>query len=111
MTTLNRENSLLATFLYADDNGINKDNVFALNSRIFTSDFRRAVANKINDETINDKMYGYLGVTLRDHTSGTKFEQDWIEIEAQTPYDINAAKRMHDQLEVEYKERLAKAFI
>ena len=108
--TINRENSLLSTFLYADDVGLNKDNAFKLNSNVFTSEFRRAVANKINDETDNEKMYGFLSVTLKDHTSGSKFEQDWIDIEAQIPYDINAAKRMHNTLESEYKERLAKAF-
>ena len=108
--TINREHSLLATFLYADDNGLDKDNTFQLNENVFTSDFRRAVASKINDETNDEKMYGYLGVTLKDHTSGTKFEQDWIDIEAQTPYDINTAKRMHEKLDAEYKERVAKAF-
>ena len=108
--TIDRENSLLSSFLWADDIGSNKDNAFKLNSNIFTSEFRRAVANKINDETDNEKMYGFLSVTLGDHTSGTKFEQDWIDIIAQTPLILCQAKRMHDDLKTEHKERIAKAF-
>ncbi len=101
---------MLATFLYADDIGLNKDDTFRLNANVFTSEFRRAVANKINDETDTDKMYGFLSVTLEDHTRNTKFEQEWIDIIAQTPMTFVPSKRMHENLEVEYKERLAKAF-
>ena len=108
--TIDRENSLLSSFLWADDIGSNKDNAFKLNSNIFTSEFRRAVANKINNETDNEKMYGFLSVTLEDHTAGTTYEQEWIDIIAQTPMTFESSKRMHENLEVEYKERLAKAF-
>ena len=108
--SIDRENSILASFIYIDDMGMNKDEVFDLTSNIFTSEFRRAVANKLNDETDNEQMYGYLGVTLKDHTSGTKFEQDWIDIEAQTPLDLKVCKRIHENLGMEYKERVAKAF-
>ena len=108
--TINRENTLLASFLFLDDLGFKKDEVFKLNSEIFTSSYRRATANKINDETDTDKMYGFLSVTLEEHTKGTKFEQDWIDIIAQTPLILCQAKRIHDDLKTEHKERIAKAF-
>ena len=110
MNTIDREHSILATFLYADDTGINKDNTFKLDQNVFTSEFRRAVANKINDETETDKMYGFLSVTLEEHTKNSKFEQDWIDIISQSPMTFNSSKRIHEALELEYKERVAKAF-
>lgn len=107
---VNIENSILASFLYLDDMGFKKDDVFKINSSIFTSSYRRAVADKINDETEGDQMYGFLSVDIESHTSGTKFEQEWIDILAQTPMLLSVAKRMHNKLEQEHKERIAKAF-
>lgn len=104
------ENSLLATFLYADDLGCDKNELFKLNDKIFTSEFRRAVANKINDELDSDKMIGFLLVTIEGHTKGTKYEQDLADIMSQTPLPISVSSRMHSTLENEYKERIAKAF-
>ncbi len=104
--TIDRENAVLASFLYADDMGTDKTQAFELDSNIFTSSYRRATANKINDETNGDKQYGYLSVTLGDLTEGTEFEQEWINILAQTPMPFSVVKRMHNDLEIEYKKRL-----
>ena len=108
--TRDRENSILASFLYIDDMGENKDEVFIIDSNIFTSAYRRAVANKINDETKTDQNYGFLSVTLENDTAGTTFEQDWIDIIAQTPFPLTVAKRMNEKLVTKHKERIAKAF-
>jgi len=108
MTNIDRENAVLASFLYADDMGTDKKQSFELDSRIFTSSYRRATANKINDETNNDKMYGYLSVTLQDLTANTMYEQEWINILAQTPLPFSMAKRIHNDLIVEFNNRIAK---
>ncbi len=108
MNTIDRENAVLASFLYADDMGTDKSQVFVLDSNIFTSSYRRATANKINDETNSDKMYGYLSVTLQDLTEGTEFEQDWINILAQTPMPFSVVKRICDDLKEEHKRKIAK---
>ncbi len=110
ISTTDRENAVLSAFIFLDDMNYDKQETFILDSEVFTSSYRRAVAGKINDETNQDKMYGYLGVTLEEHTKGTKFEQDWIDIIAQTPLILCQAKRMHDDLKTEHKERIAKAF-
>ena len=108
MQTINRENALLATFLYADDFGIDKTDTFTLDSNIFTSSYRRATANKINDETAGEKFYGYLLTTMGDITNGTAFEQEYINLLDQTPLCFSVAKRYHDDLKTEYKARIAK---
>jgi len=110
MNTINMENSLLSTFLYADEYELNKDEMFKINSDIFTSSYRRAVSNKINDEIDGDKFMSYLSVTLEDHTKGTQFEQEWIDIIAQTPLVFSVAERIHEDLISEYKKRLARSF-
>ena len=108
--TIDRENAVLASFLYSDDMGTDKTQAFELDSNIFTSSYRRATANKINDETSGDKQYGYLLVTLGDLTEGTEFEQEYINIMAQTPMPFSVIERMSDDLKVEYKKRLAGRF-
>ena len=106
METFNTENAVLATFLYADDMGYNKNDAFKLDSNVFTNSYRRAVANKINDETDSDKMYGFLSVTLEEQTANTKFEQDWIDIISQSPLTFNVAKRYYERLQEAHKQRL-----
>lgn len=108
MNTIDRENCILSSFLYADDMGMNKDEAFVLNESIFTSSYRRATASKINDETNNDKYYGYLSVTLQEHTKDTRFEQDWTDIISQTPLPFSVVKRIHSDLAMEYKNRISK---
>ena len=105
---IDRENAILASFLYANDMGINTYEAFILNSDLFTSAYRRATADKINDETNNDKMYGYLFVTIKDLTKDTKYEKDYLDIEIQTPMPFSVAKRIHAKLENEYKIKIAK---
>ena len=111
MNIIDRENAVLASFLYADDMGTDKTEAFELDQKAFTSSYRRATANKINDETKGDKMYGYLSLTLEGHTEGTIYEQEWIDILAQTPLPFSAAKRIHSDLFTEYENRLLKASI
>jgi len=108
--TVDMENALLAAFLYLDDLFFCKDDVFNINENIFTSSYRRAVAAKINDESKNEKMYGFLSMAIEEKTAGTKFEQEWCDIISQNPMGLNVAKRIQLKLEDEYKKRAAKAF-
>ena len=108
MNTIDRENSILASFLYANDMGADTTEAFQLNPNIFTSAYRRATANKINDETNGEKYYGYLSITLEAHTKGTVYEQDWLDILSQTPMPFSVIKRIHSDLEHEYSNRLLK---
>jgi len=108
MDIKDRENAVLASFLYADDMGTDKTDAFKLEEKAFTSSYRRATANKINDETANAKEYGYLSITIEGLTEGTEFEQDWINILAQTPLPFSMAKRIHNDLIVEFNNRIAK---
>jgi len=111
MNIIDRENAILASFLYSDDMGTDKTQAFILDDVVFTSSYRRATANKINDETKGDKMYGYLSITLEGHTEGTIYEQDWIDILAQTPMPFNVINKVYDDLVVEHKSRIIKAFV
>ena len=110
MNIIDRENAVLASFLYADDVGTDKTQAFNLDSNIFTNEYRRAVANKINDEMDGDQFMGYLSITLEGQTEGTVFEKDWIDILAQTPMPFSVVNRIHNDLKVEYKKRLARSF-
>ena len=106
--TTNRENSLLSAILYSNNLDGESEQVFELDSKIFTTSYRRAVANKINDETNNGRNYDLLLITLTDHTIGTKFEQDLLDIASQTPMCVSVAERMQADLQQEYKSRVAK---
>ena len=108
--TTNRENSLLSAILYSNNLDGESEQVFKLDSKIFTTSYRRAVADKINDETDNGRNYDLLLVTLTDHTIGTKFEQDLLDIASQTPMSISVAKRMQADLQAEHKKRIAGRF-
>jgi len=105
--TIDRENSLLASFLYADDVGTDKSDTFILDVKIFTSKYRKRLAEKINAETENEKLFGYLSVTIEDVTKGTPFENEWLNILVQTPFPFSVSKRIHDDLQKEFKVRVA----
>ena len=109
MNTINRENAILSCFLFSDDTGLDTTESFELQSNIFTSSFRRALADKINSETNNEKQYSYLNFTMDGHVLGTENEQEWIEILAQTPLIFSVSKRIHTDLIKEYGDRLVKA--
>jgi len=107
MNTINRENAILSSFLWSDDTGIDKSEAFILDENIFTSSFRRDVAAKINDETKGEKYYGFLNVTLSDHTLRTKHELEFMDITAQSSMPFSVSKRYHTALKKEYMKRKA----
>jgi len=104
MSNQDRENSILASFLYADDMGEDTSKAFLLSEDAFTSSFRKRVAMKINATTTIDKAYSLLSYDLENNVEGTVYEQDWINILAQTPLPFSLAKRYHDDVRKDYEK-------
>ena len=102
MNTVDRENAVLASFLYSDDMGEDTDKAFLLAEDAFMSEFRKRVAVKINATTTVDKAYSVLSYDIENSVSNTVFEQDWINVLAQTPLPLTLAKRYHDDIRSEY---------
>ncbi len=107
MTAQDRENAVLASFLYANDVGEDAENAFILAEDCFTSSYRRRVATKINATTTVDKAYSLLSYELENATLGSVFEAEWINILAQTPLPFTLAKRYHDDVVLECKSKKA----
>ena len=113
MTATDRENAVLASFLYADDMGEDTSKAFQLSEDAFTSDFRRRVAVKINATTATDKAYAVLSYDIENKIGGTVFEQQWNEIVSasglsQTPLPFSLALRYHDDIRKAYDNNIAK---
>jgi len=98
MTNEDRENAVLASFLYSNDIGLDTKDAFQLAEDAFTSDFRRRVAVKINATTAVDRAYAYLSYELENAIEGTVYEMDWVNILAQTPLPFSLAKRYHSDI-------------
>jgi len=90
---INIQRSILATFLWSNDIGIDTKDAFMLNTSLFTGN-RYLIAAKINEITQSeDKFYGLLCLEL-ENTSQT----EWLEISKQTPLVFSLAKKYHDSL-------------
>ncbi len=90
----NIENAILSTFLFANEMSNDLSWIFKLDTSIFSNPFRKRVAEKIN--AVEDDAYGFLSYELEESVSGTQFEQDFIDILAQTP--LSNTKKYHDKL-------------
>jgi len=88
----NIQESILATFLWSNDMGIDTKDAFTLNLRHFTGDLY-LVAAKVNEVTAtDDKFFGMLLLEL-ENTS----PQAWLDISQQTPMPFSVVKRLHDK--------------
>ena len=90
------ENAILSTFLDINDNNENLDDVYDLDTSIFTSSFRKRVAEKIN--SVNDNAYGFLSYEIENSIIGTNFESDFTDIQAQNSLGLKFSKKYHDRL-------------
>lgn len=90
------ENAILCTFLLSNDMGEDLTNVYKLNTSIFTSPYRKRIAERINET--EDHAYGYLSFLIENDTQGTIYEQDFINILSQTPLGLGFSKKYHDKL-------------
>jgi len=91
---VNIENAILSTFLYANDTTPNLGWIFKLETSIFTSPFRKRIAQKINE--VEDGAYGFLAYEIEESVTGTNFQTDFMDILTQTPLSI--VKKYHDKL-------------
>lgn len=88
------ENAILSTFLFANELEPNLDFVFELDTSIFTSSFRKRVAEKIN--AVDDGAYGFLEYNIGESVEGTEFEQDYIDMITQC--SLTLVRKYHDSL-------------
>ncbi len=91
---INIENAILSTFLFANETTDNLDWTFKMDSNVFSSPFRQRVAEKINN--VSDGAYGFLSYELEESVVGTQYEQDFIDILAQTP--LSNADKYYNKL-------------
>ena len=87
------EDAVLATFLFANDFGLNMDDVFVLDVTVFNTKYKQRVAEQIN--SVQDGFYGYLMTQIEAKTAGTVYEQELINIMAQTPLTFLQAKKYY----------------
>ncbi len=92
----NIENSILSTFLFANDMGENLDNVFKLDISIFKSKYRQRVAEQINNVT--DGFYDTLRIEMAEKSKTTKYEQEFIDLIAQIPITLPVAHRYYKKI-------------
>ena len=89
----NIQRALLASFLWANDLGIDTNNAFILDVSVFDWD-RVLIASKINEVTMTkDRFYSLLNLEL-ENTS----QNEWMHISEQTPMPFSLAKKYHDKL-------------
>ncbi len=106
MIDADRENAVLASFLFADDMGTDTKDAFFLSEDAFTSAFRRRVAIRINATTAVDKAYALLSYDMQESIEGTTYEQEWINILAQTPMPFSLVERYHKDIRRAFNERI-----
>lgn len=94
--SINTQNAILATFLYANDTGEDLSQVYTLDTNIFTSPFRKRIAEKIN--AVEDNAYGFLSWSIQDSIADTNYEHEWTDLLSQTSLGLGFSKKYHDKL-------------
>lgn len=93
---VNIENAILSSFFFANDLGDDLSHIYKLDESIFTSSFRKRVAVRLN--AVKDGFYGFESHLIQDSVEGTKFEEDFLDILAQTTMPLSVSKKYHDKL-------------
>ena len=101
------EQSILATFLFANDMGDDLSKTFILDKDMFTTSLTKRLVEVINDETVSDKMYGFQCASIDDDIKGTQFEHEWLQILSQTSISLLVAQRLYAKLVKKMKQRIA----
>jgi len=93
MTSIDIQRATLASFLWADDLGLDTKDAFLLDPYVFDGD-RRVIAHKINDTTqTEDRFYSLLNMRIQNEVP-----HEWMEISTYTPFSLERAKLYHDDL-------------
>lgn len=104
---VDRENAIISSFLFANDVHENLDDAFILDESIFSTNFKKRIVAKLNEETNGDQMYGYQNIAIEEKVKDTPLVVEWIEILAQNPIPLSVAKRLYDDLVKERMQRIA----
>ncbi len=90
---INIQRSVLSTFLWSNDLGMDTKDAFTLNTSLFTGD-RYLIASKINETTNTpERYYGILNMEI-ENTSPA----EWLEISTQTSLPFSLVKKLHNNL-------------
>lgn len=92
----NIENAILSSILFTNDMGENIEDVFKLDSSVFSTKFKQRVAEQINNVT--DGYYGFLMTQIEEKCIGTAYEQDFIDLIAQKPMTLGMANKYYNKL-------------
>ena len=90
------ENAILSTFLGINEVNENLEDVYKLDLSVFTSPFRKRVAEKINN--IQDDAYGFLSYEIEEACEGTVSAFDYSEMNGQNYLGLKYSKKYHDKL-------------
>lgn len=93
------EHMILSTFLFLNDlalDGEIKEYLFKLDSIVFTSPFRKRIAEKINN--VEDEAYSFLSYQIEESVTGTSYEMEWISILAKNSLHLSIVKKYHDDI-------------
>lgn len=96
MTRADIENAILITFLDINDLGENIEDAYKLNISIFTSKFRKRIAERINE--VKDGAYGFLSWQIEESCIDTLLEYDYTEMSKQNSLGLLFSKKYHDKL-------------
>lgn len=93
------ENMILSTFLFLNDlalDGEIDNDLFKLDDRVFTSLFRKRVAEQIN--SVEDEAYSFLSYQIEEKCKDTQFEMNLISILVKNSLPLKVVKKYHDAL-------------
>ena len=89
----NIQETIVSSFLWADDMFMDKTDAFILDTNRFDKDLN-LIIQLINKETEDEKMYGRLNVELEYTMPNT-----WLELSTITPMPFSVLKRLYAKLD------------
>ena len=104
MRTLEREKTILSSFLFAEENEL-KDG-FLLNEEFFSTALHRRLAQRLNDETKGERMYSLLLAEIDDKIisgNSNPLKHAWVELLAASPVPLRFARELYHRMEKEIK--------
>ena len=94
---INIERSILSSFLWSNDLGIDTGNAFILDENVFTG-IRKQIATAINEETNGDRYYGLLNMRIENSQN-----EEWMELSQQTPTCFSFTKKNYNYILSQYR--------
>jgi len=102
MRTLEREKTILSSFLFADADELHDG--FLLEEQFFSTALHRRLAHKLNEEVSKSLMYSLLLAEIDDRilsTSNNLLKQQWIELLAASPVPLRFARELYLRMKKE----------